>query len=62
MANIRDKIAHALANFVLNTIATKEYVERLEFIYVLGINEAEHRLAEEAEFEQSRATLRKGNQ
>lgn len=39
----RNNIAHAVANWVLNTVATKDYNERLEFTYVLGLNELERR-------------------
>ncbi len=46
MSKTRDKIAHAVANWVLNTFATEEYRERLEFTYVLGMNELERRLDE----------------
>lgn len=47
MAKTRDKIAHAVANWVLKTFATEEYQQQLEFTYVLGLNELERRLKEE---------------
>ena len=40
---IRNNIAHKVANFVLNTVATKEYNENLEYTYMLGIRELERR-------------------
>lgn len=53
MSKSRDKIAHAVANWVLKTFATEEYQQRLEFTYVLGLEELERRLDEN----KTRATL-----
>lgn len=44
MAKNRDKIAHAVANWVLNTFASREYRDNLEFTYMLGIAELDRRL------------------
>lgn len=43
MTTTRDKIVHAVANWVINTFATEEYRERLEFTYVLGLAELDAR-------------------
>lgn len=44
MAKTRDIIAHRVANFVLRTVASKEYQDRLEFTYALGFQELERRM------------------
>lgn len=43
MAKTQDKIAHAVSNWVLNTFASKEYRDGLEFVYVTGLAELERR-------------------
>ncbi len=58
MTTTRDKIANAVSNWVINTFATEEYRERLEFTYVLGLNELERRRAEEAQFARERKARR----
>jgi hypothetical protein len=40
---IRNTVAHKVANFVLNTVGTKNYNERLEFTYALGLQELDRR-------------------
>jgi len=50
MNKFRDKIAHAVSNWVLNHIATEDYREKLEFIIVLGMNELEQRAQDEREY------------
>ena len=40
---IRNNVAHKIANFVLNTLATEDYNERMEFTYVLGLQELDRR-------------------
>lgn len=46
MAKTRDIIAHRVANFVLRTVASKEYQKQMKFTYALGIQELERRLKE----------------
>jgi hypothetical protein len=43
MDKLRDKIAHAVSNWVLNNIATEEYRQRLDATYILGLEELERR-------------------
>lgn len=43
MAKKRDTIAWAIANLVLNTIATKRYRDNLNFTISLGLAELERR-------------------
>lgn len=43
MAKNRDKIVHAVANWVINTFASAEYKENLEYTYLLGMRELENR-------------------
>ena len=53
MDKIRDKIAVAVSNWVLNTFATAGYRERLEATYILGLEELERR----KEFNKTQAML-----
>lgn len=43
MDKIRDKIAAAVSNWVLNTFATADYRDRLDATYRLGLEELERR-------------------
>lgn len=45
MDKIRDKIAHAVSNWVLNNVASADYRDRLDATYRLGVEELERRKA-----------------
>lgn len=46
MAKTRDRFAQAVANWVLNTFASEEYIERLNYVIAVGMDELDRRLEE----------------
>lgn len=54
---LRDRFAHAVANWVINTFATEKYRQNLEYVYQVGVLQLEKMAADAKDEEKTRAML-----